>query len=91
MSWKCPECKAPAHRHGKGGAENCKCDQGPDHCDGLICNCDVDTGRSHGSAKDPCTEAHCYHCGWLGTIPADLVMCPKCKGSGRIKRVSGER
>jgi len=77
--FKCPKCEALSNQHGKGGAERCRenlrsMSYGPD-CLGLICECGVeDCPRSeeddHGIAlSNPCEGAHCYHCGWEGTVP----------------------
>lgn len=70
IEWKCPKCQAPANEHGKGGREKCEYDQGGADCQGLLCECDHDTGEDHGASfKDPCPNANCYHCGWGGTFP----------------------
>jgi hypothetical protein len=66
--WKCPGCGADAGKPGKG-----KClsmDSCPWRCEGLICDCPCDTKKKHGGVEsDPCHNARCYHCGWLGTLP----------------------
>lgn len=75
FEFKCPKCGASPHEHGRGGIE--KCVNPIEHyaCEGLICDCDSrDFPRSdepdHGTTlENPCTEAHCYHCGWSGTHP----------------------
>lgn len=69
MEFKCPECDAKPHQHGKGGKEKCVAINGD--CDGFVCECfeggDLD---DHGeSFSNPCFDARCYHCGWRGQIP----------------------
>jgi hypothetical protein len=76
FEWKCPKCSAPANNHGEGGRERCDdrmSRSGP--CFGFLCEC-IDNGRcestglNHGEVlSDPCKEAHCFHCGWVGTFP----------------------
>lgn len=78
VKWACPRCGADANEHGKGGEERCKQDArlrnaGASPCEGFLCLCDGDeAGASdHGeNYANPCTEAHCYHCEWGGTFPA---------------------
>lgn len=85
-SWACSDCGAPHGKHGKGECLN----RGRGMCQGLICECEKDTGPDHGTAKDPCPHANCYHCGWGGEIPSGMVKCPTCKGAGKVKiRSSG--
>jgi len=70
--WKCPECDAPAHKHGRGGKTKCVSDDDLLNCEGLVCECDVDDDidGDHGlSQNDPCENAVCYHCGWGGRLP----------------------
>ena len=88
MIWKCPECGAPCNKHGRGA-----CIAAGGSCAGLICDCEEDTGKDHGTIKDPCPNAACYHCGWGGAIPTDLAKCPYCKGTGRVakKRLSSRQ
>ena len=72
--FKCPECSAPPHKCGKGGASRCL-NRG--NCEGLLCECDdsddieSDTNADdHGqSESNPCESANCYHCGWGGRLP----------------------
>ena len=72
-AWRCPKC----------GAEWYKCGSGHECVDcysdrvGLICEClepdsaNVQAQEDHGeTAENPCPHAHCYHCGWKGTVPA---------------------
>jgi hypothetical protein len=75
LEFKCPKCGASPHKHGKGGKDECTYRGSSSLCDGLICDCDPDQCPAseladHGqSFNNPCEEAHCYHCGWGGTIP----------------------
>ena len=68
--WRCPKCRTTVelcgdphkaiHAHPRDSM-----------CGGFICECDDEGGTQHGEVlSDPCTEAHCYHCGWIGTFPA---------------------
>lgn len=82
QKWGCPECGADANEHGKGECRSI----GGGVCMGFVCDCDVDTGDDHGTEKDPCQNATCYHCNWGGEFPHDLVKCPTCKGAGKIKK-----
>lgn len=88
MAWRCPRCNAPAHGHGKGGQDKCLAATAGASlvrgCEGLICECDGVVGKSHGTAKDPCPNAACYHCGWGGTVPDGLIKCPHCHGTGKV-------
>lgn len=81
MSWKCPDCSAPANKHGKGDCAQ----PGGGSCSGLICDCDQESGTAHGTAKEPCPNARCYHCEWAGEFPTGMVTCPTCKGCGKVK------
>ena len=82
--WKCPKCGAPNDGHGKG---ECQDKFGGRMCQGLICECEVDSDSpDHGTAKEPCKEAVCYHCGWGGELPDGMVNCPTCKGVGKIRK-----
>lgn len=69
--YKCPKCNAPPHKHGKGGSEWCM--NGPEDCEGLICECGDEYGTDaddHGeSESNICENANCYHCGWGGRLP----------------------
>jgi hypothetical protein len=68
FKWECPKCGAPANGCGTKSLE-CR-NHGRHQCSGLICECDGETGPTHGEAlNDPCEEARCYHCGWVGTHP----------------------
>ena len=67
--WACPQCGATPGHHGRGGRSSCDCHD-PATCSGFICECDDwDSGPRHGSFADPCPNAHCYHCGQIGTYP----------------------
>ena len=62
--WKCPKCGARS----KCGKGVCLSDPGP--CEGLLCECEQeDPGDHHGTDRDPCENASCYHCGWGGRLP----------------------
>ena len=72
FEWKCPECGAPPHAHGKGGAKKCEYnDNGPD-CEGFICECELEDALSaddpsHGlTLENPCKCANCFplRVGW---------------------------
>jgi hypothetical protein len=76
VKWACPKCGADANGHGRGGYEKCLEHRGfrrgedTDSCNGFLCECDGDTGEHHGeSFDDPCYEARCHHCGFIGTFP----------------------
>ena len=71
MKWACPKCGAAANEHGKGGAGDCKdWRPGRSYCNGFLCECDGDTGTTHGeSLAEPCPDARCYHCNWAGEFP----------------------
>lgn len=71
VPWKCPECGALAHAHGKGGADVCEFDQGSRDCAGFVCECPNDEEEDgHGDSwATPCHNANCYHCGWAGVFP----------------------
>lgn len=84
MNWKCPDCGATSNKHGKGECASCIAHSGI--CSGFICDCDMDTGAAHGTAKEPCPAAHCYHCHWQGEFPTGMVKCPTCKGAGKVKK-----
>lgn len=74
VKWACPRCGAPANKHGKGGAAECKAPYA--ECTGFLCQCDG-TGRYHGlSLDEQCAYALCDHCGWWGEFPE----CPPLKG-----------
>lgn len=70
--WRCPKCNAPAHGHGKTVSH--VCDGEGSTCEGMICECELDTGPSHGKPEDPCPNATCYHCGWGGQLPSKAVV-----------------
>lgn len=78
--WACPRCGAEPNEHGKGV---CRSIVGA--CMGFICDCEVDTDDDHGTEKDPCLNAACYHCSWGGEFPDGMVKCPTCKGAGKVK------
>jgi hypothetical protein len=71
--FKCPKCAAPPHKHGKGGAEKCHDRHGGDDCEGLLCECEDDPRSEeddHGTSfSNPCHNAVCYHCSFVGTVP----------------------
>ena len=89
MTWKCPDCSAPANKHGKGECALGVAKTGM--CSGMICDCDQDTDKIHGTAKEPCPNARCYHCGWAGEFPTGMVKCPTCKGAGKVVRKIGQK
>jgi len=69
IEFKCPKCGALPNEHGKGGGLKCN-ERRHESCMGFICDCNDDTGETHGeSFEDPCPEANCYHCGWGGVFP----------------------
>lgn len=80
--WKCPECGAKPNKHGKGGNTACQYREGRiGSCEGLICECDGDTGKDHGQIKsDVCENARCYHCGWGGRMPPTAIDPSKLRG-----------
>ncbi len=74
--WKCPQCGAPANKHGKGGSKTCETNPGEAGCNGMICECpsgganNLSEKRDHGiSFSNPCPNAECFHCRWSGTFP----------------------
>jgi hypothetical protein len=88
--WKCPKCGAPVHGHGKGGEDACQykpqsasC-QGLS-CEGLLCECEYEGDMSdHGQTEDNvCENAHCYHCGWTGSMPQVMIGLAKREGALR--------
>lgn len=83
IKWECPDCAAPFDDHGKG---ECKDSSGSSKCGGFICDCDEDSDDNHGTDEQPCPNARCYHCGWMGEFPTGMVKCPTCKGCGKVKR-----
>lgn len=89
IKWACPQCGAPANRHGKGGASNCM--GRSRECAGMICECAVDTGKDHGTAADPCPEATCYHCRWSGTFPPPVFDERRLKGWAKTAWSAGWR
>ena len=80
--WACPKCGADANEHGKGVCSA----PGGGVCMGFICECEGDSDDKHGTEAEPCPLATCYHCGWGGQFPSDMVNCPTCKGSGKVKK-----
>ena len=71
-AWRCPKCGAEWYKCGQG---ECVGNAGV-ACEGLICECPGDdmtklSAESHHgeTAANPCLHAHCYHCGWTGTMP----------------------
>jgi hypothetical protein len=68
--WRCPKCTAPAGEHGKGDCAQ----KSPGMCSGLICECATEDMKGHGTPKNPCTNATCFHCGWWGQIPEPRVL-----------------
>ena len=70
--WRCPQCRAEWYKCGSG-----EClDNAGVACEGLICEC-LESDAHNGSVQEdhgevtanPCLHAHCYHCGWTGTMP----------------------
>lgn len=82
--WACPKCGADANEHGKG--ECMARSGGAGACMGFICECEGDSDDKHGTEAEPCPLATCYHCGWGGQFPSDMVNCPTCKGVGKVKK-----
>ena len=80
IEWRCPKCGADANEHGKG-----ECISRQSSCMGFICECEGDSGDDHGTEKEICPHANCYHCGWGGKFPTGMVNCPTCKGVGKVK------
>ena len=80
--WKCPKCSAPALKHGKGGKEACKDPSSDGTCQGFICDCEeTDISDEHGRIPDDiCENARCYHCGWEGRMPRNVLNPAKLKG-----------
>lgn len=62
--WTCPKCGAEPEKHGKGSCIDLRVLSG--QCYGFLCECGVD---NCGTYENPCEEAHCYHCGWMGVFP----------------------
>lgn len=87
-TWRCPQCKAPTHKHGSG-----ECLARGTDCEGLICECYVETNaKTHGySDDDPCPNAACYHCGWGGTVPPPPFDPAKLKGWAKTAWAAGWR
>lgn len=81
FEWRCPECAAPANKHGEGGVKKCLAPRSTfleGQCGGFICNCLDDIDDAHGlSYSDPCHEAECHHCGWMGAFPPKPKGLPK--------------
>jgi len=71
FKWACPKCGAGANGHGDGGRDGCIDRHAASvGCLGFICECEDDTGATHGyTLADPCLLANCYHCGWGGRFP----------------------
>lgn len=68
---------------------------------GFICECPEDWEHQqtpdHGTIKEPCENAICYHCGWGGTFPSKTKkpLSKKAKKSRkklrlRVKKLEGE-
>lgn len=75
VTWRCPRCRCS--ENGCGGDDEVK---GKDACMshstclGFICECpegdwEHPQTADHGTKKEPCETARCYHCGWEGTFP----------------------
>jgi hypothetical protein len=77
MKWECPNCGATANKCGRKGAKAMSglavhdLDHNPEICMGLICECSSEgDDPDHGETfSHPCSEAICYHCGWVGEMP----------------------
>lgn len=68
----CPRCKAKPNAHGTVGryAKSEHSWRREDYCEGVLCECEFDTGDGHGeSFADPCQNAYCHCCGWGGRLP----------------------
>lgn len=70
IDWKCPKCGVTETGcEGKDIKKRCM-NNSVANCMGFICECDWDgDDDEHGTHKDPCPEANCYHCGWGGKFP----------------------
>lgn len=90
------------HRHGRGGSRACKSDQSVRTCQGLVCECEDGLCYSkqlgYGWRRSPCTNAHCLHCGWRGTVRSKDFereyrsnRCTKSSTGWHFARVSVER
>jgi hypothetical protein len=66
-SWACPKCRVTSDGHSS--SEIC-----PSGCVGFLCECDPEPDLdTHGTPDDPCPEARCRHCDWVGTFPKKVV------------------
>lgn len=73
-AWACPKCGIDAMGKHKRTLKLRACTDyaGTEakRCSGFLCECDMDVESGHGDTlQDPCKNAQCYHCGWLGQWP----------------------
>lgn len=76
IEWKCPRCGATPEGHAHLDEDSryaCKGRGfGGNDCMGFICECEgpASDNEAHGTTHgQPCENATCYHCGWVGTFP----------------------